>query len=234
MLSDRVQRHIDRLLDEADEAIALQQWEDLRATCETLLSLDPDNADAARYMKLANDSLATGSVSNTPVVEDHIPAIDEVFVRSEARERIQPAVPTPLGFKPTSGGLSSELPEVKNPTNSFRSMPQLWLGVGLISVSLAINVALVSAGLTVYLTSIIGLAIWGALLFGIFLVGRQVYWKFVDSGSNKNDDLVHRTTQISTQEPFDSLVGMPSELVLMALLAGFGILIFMVVIVVLT
>ena len=60
MLSERVQRQVDRLLDQAEEAIALRHWEDLRATCETLLSLDPDNSDASRYLILANDSLATG------------------------------------------------------------------------------------------------------------------------------------------------------------------------------
>jgi len=65
MLSDRVQRQVDRLLDQAEEAIALRQWEDLRATCETLLSLDPDNSDAARYLILANDSLATEVVSDS-------------------------------------------------------------------------------------------------------------------------------------------------------------------------
>jgi hypothetical protein len=65
MLSDRIQRHIDRLLDEADEAIALRQWEDLRATCETLLSLDPDNSDATLYLALADKSLATDVVSDS-------------------------------------------------------------------------------------------------------------------------------------------------------------------------
>ena len=47
MLSDRVQRQIDRLLDQAEKAIALRQWEDLRATCEVVLNLDRDNSDAA-------------------------------------------------------------------------------------------------------------------------------------------------------------------------------------------
>ena len=79
MPSDRVQRHIDRLLDEADEAIALRQWEELRATCETLLSLDPDNSDASRYLILANDSLATKVVSDSSEVvepsQDQIPPL---------------------------------------------------------------------------------------------------------------------------------------------------------------
>jgi ankyrin repeat protein len=59
MLSDRVQRQVDRLLDEAEEAIALRQWEDLRATCEVVLNLDPDNSDAPSYIALADKSLGT-------------------------------------------------------------------------------------------------------------------------------------------------------------------------------
>ena len=80
MLSDRVQRQVDRLLDQAEEAIALRQWEDLRATCETLLNLDPDNADAARYLILANDSLTTEVVSESSDVaepsQDQIPQLE--------------------------------------------------------------------------------------------------------------------------------------------------------------
>jgi hypothetical protein len=54
MLIDRVQRQIDRLVDQAQEAIALGQWEELREICETLLSLDPDHSDAKRYLSLAD------------------------------------------------------------------------------------------------------------------------------------------------------------------------------------
>jgi len=64
MLSDRVQRQIDRLLDQAEEAIALRQWADLRAHCEVVLNLDPDNSDAAQYLALAEKSSATAVVSN--------------------------------------------------------------------------------------------------------------------------------------------------------------------------
>jgi len=63
MLNDRVQRQIDRLVDQAQDAIALGQWEELRATCEVVLSLDPENSDATRYLSLADKSLATDVVS---------------------------------------------------------------------------------------------------------------------------------------------------------------------------
>ena len=81
MPSERVQRQIDRLLDQAEEAIALRQWEDLRATCGTLLSLDPDNSDAARYLILANDSLATDVVSDSSDVAE--PSQDRILESDE-------------------------------------------------------------------------------------------------------------------------------------------------------
>jgi len=52
------------------------------------------------------------------------------------------------------------------------------LGVGLICVSLAINFAVAAAGVTVYAISIGGLVIWGAFLFGMFLVIRELYRRF--------------------------------------------------------
>ena len=73
MLSDRVQRQVDRLLDQAEEAIALRQWEELRATCEVVLNLDPDNSDAAGYLALADKSLATEVVSDSSEVIEASP-----------------------------------------------------------------------------------------------------------------------------------------------------------------
>jgi uncharacterized membrane protein YhaH (DUF805 family) len=78
MLSDRVQRQIDRLLDQAEKAIALRQWEDLRATCEVVLNLDPENSDATQYLALADKSLATDVASDSSDIvepsEDPAPA----------------------------------------------------------------------------------------------------------------------------------------------------------------
>jgi len=77
MLSDRIQRQVDRLLDEAEEAIALRQWEHLRAHCEAVLSLDPDNSDAARYLILASDSLIADVVSDSSDVAQ--PSQDQIL-----------------------------------------------------------------------------------------------------------------------------------------------------------
>lgn len=72
MPSDRVQKQIDRLFGQAEKAIGLQQWEDLRTHCELILSLDPDNSDATRYLGFANKE------STTDVVSGNSDAIEEI------------------------------------------------------------------------------------------------------------------------------------------------------------
>ena len=46
MPSERIQRQIDRLLDQADEAAAARNWALVRELCERIQEFDPDNADA--------------------------------------------------------------------------------------------------------------------------------------------------------------------------------------------
>jgi len=53
MPSERVQRHIDRLLDEADRAIAQRDWALVRQCCADILRIDPDNEDARTFLAAA-------------------------------------------------------------------------------------------------------------------------------------------------------------------------------------
>ena len=46
MTSERVQRRIDRLLDQAEEALETRAWGPAAEFCRAALALDPDNADA--------------------------------------------------------------------------------------------------------------------------------------------------------------------------------------------
>lgn len=48
MPSERIQRRIDSLLDEADQALNAGDWEVLRDRANNVLSLDPENSDALR------------------------------------------------------------------------------------------------------------------------------------------------------------------------------------------
>ena len=47
MPSERVQRRIDALLEEADKAISKSDWNLVRDRSQHVLALDPDNSDAS-------------------------------------------------------------------------------------------------------------------------------------------------------------------------------------------
>ena len=64
MPSERLQRQIDRLLDEADEAISQLNWEVVRARATAVLTIDPENTDAAAYLESAERALG-GDVADT-------------------------------------------------------------------------------------------------------------------------------------------------------------------------
>ncbi len=53
MPSERVQRQIDRLLDEAEQAMGLLEWQIVRQRVGAVFALDPENEDATTYMAAA-------------------------------------------------------------------------------------------------------------------------------------------------------------------------------------
>ena len=53
MSSDRMRRQIDRLLDEAEEAISQRDWVTVGNRAQDVLRLDPDNIDAKGYLEAA-------------------------------------------------------------------------------------------------------------------------------------------------------------------------------------
>ena len=63
MTSERVQRRIDRLLDQVDESIDQPDWETVLARSQAVLALDPDNADAVNF--LASAERALGNAART-------------------------------------------------------------------------------------------------------------------------------------------------------------------------
>ena len=58
MASERFQRRIDRLLDEADEAIARYDWEAVRQAAQAVLAIDPDNSDGQTFLATVERALA--------------------------------------------------------------------------------------------------------------------------------------------------------------------------------
>ena len=57
MASERIQRRVDILLDEADEAVAKSDWTVVRDRAQNVLRLDPGNKDALSYLAAAERDL---------------------------------------------------------------------------------------------------------------------------------------------------------------------------------
>ena len=57
MASERIQRQIDRLLDEAESAFAQRDWVALQEHARSVLDLDPDNSDASGFLAAAERAL---------------------------------------------------------------------------------------------------------------------------------------------------------------------------------
>jgi hypothetical protein len=64
-LTERMQRQVDRLLDEADEAARGQDWDTVRARANVVLGLDPTNGDALTYLSAADRIAATLTAGST-------------------------------------------------------------------------------------------------------------------------------------------------------------------------
>ena len=64
MPSERIQRQINRLLDETEEAISNQEWDLVGERARSVLRLDPDNQDALSYLAAAERDVtpAAGAV----------------------------------------------------------------------------------------------------------------------------------------------------------------------------
>ncbi len=54
MTSDRIQRHVERLLDEAEDAADQEKWSRVADLAGRVLAIDEHNADAVALMKMAD------------------------------------------------------------------------------------------------------------------------------------------------------------------------------------
>jgi hypothetical protein len=66
MTSDRRQRQIDALLDEAEAAIRAEDWATVRQRVRSVLALDPGNADAEAYAAAADRATPEDAVPTPP------------------------------------------------------------------------------------------------------------------------------------------------------------------------
>jgi class 3 adenylate cyclase len=92
VVSERIQRRIDALLDEADGAFAARDWARLRDLADDVLKLDPENGDAPVYARAAQQGLGEGRPAAS--VSENAPAAPESASRSASNR----AAPLPESF----------------------------------------------------------------------------------------------------------------------------------------
>jgi predicted ATPase/class 3 adenylate cyclase len=83
MPTERVQRQIDRLLDETEAALAQLDWPEVRARADAVLALDPENEDARTFLAAAERAGATNGAA---------PAASSPTATPTAQERRQVTV----------------------------------------------------------------------------------------------------------------------------------------------
>ena len=66
MASDRIQRRIDQLLDEADAAVTALDWDVVRDRAQAVLAFHPDNAEAIFYREASNRPLGQSAPESAP------------------------------------------------------------------------------------------------------------------------------------------------------------------------
>ena len=78
MPSERVQRQIDRLLDQVEEAVNRDAWDEVTEKASRVLDVDPDNSDALAFSARAGGDAAgensnRGDGSSPPTAESDTP-----------------------------------------------------------------------------------------------------------------------------------------------------------------
>ena len=86
MPSERIQRQIDRLLDEVEEAMSGQDWEAVGERARSVLRLDPENQDALSYLAAAERDQTPGTTQ--PAAPDGS--------SSSSRSRLEQYIPKEL------------------------------------------------------------------------------------------------------------------------------------------
>ncbi len=88
MPTERVQRRIDRLLDQAEEAADQRVWDVVRESAEMVLSIDPQNADATTFLTMVEASHGQTAGEAGVVAEE--PAVSQA--------NVSPTTDTPTSF----------------------------------------------------------------------------------------------------------------------------------------
>jgi len=65
MASDRIQRRIDCVLDQAEEAADQSNWDQVKELAENFLAFDPDNVDAKEFLAAAERALRGSATTSS-------------------------------------------------------------------------------------------------------------------------------------------------------------------------
>ena len=87
MASDRRIRRIERLLDEAEEAVSALEWGVVRDRAQAVLAFEPENVDALDLLSAAERSLGSGPGSSPPQDISSATAASPVAAAPEAERR---------------------------------------------------------------------------------------------------------------------------------------------------
>jgi len=126
MPSERVQRRIDRLLDEAEHALDEHEWLRARERCHDVLRLDATNSDALEFLTVAEREIALAQAGEMPAPPGHGPPLPEGEGRGEGAPELQdhrelsPAQPGSASPSPRVGaGFIAPAPETPPAPSSF-------------------------------------------------------------------------------------------------------------------
>ena len=91
MASDRIQRQIERFLDEAEEAVAKGDWVAAEDSARKVLAFDPNNNDAVAFIAAAERALngSSSRPTNRPATSPPIPSLTSDQPNSFANGRYQ-------------------------------------------------------------------------------------------------------------------------------------------------
>ncbi len=77
MVSERTQRQIERLLDQAETAFEARDWEHVRSAASDALSLNPDNVDARNFTVAAERNLGEQTRSTETAGPTAAPSLEQ-------------------------------------------------------------------------------------------------------------------------------------------------------------
>ncbi len=95
MASERIQRRIELLLDEADQAVAISEWELVLDRAKNVLAFDPENQDALAFVTAAERALggaATTEREFPPPPATRINDQPTSFARVLAHQELTPMI----------------------------------------------------------------------------------------------------------------------------------------------